>query len=131
MQLRKLTILAASLALCAGLNAGLFAAVPAAADPLAEVIQGTHRTADFKLRDQYRHPYETLTFFGIKPDMTVVELWPGGGWYTEILAPYLNEQGQYIAAGFDQDSTNSIWCGGGRRLRANWPPTPNYTARPR
>lgn len=116
MQLRKLTILAASLALCAGLNAGLFAAVPAAADPLAEVIQGTHRTADFKLRDQYRHPYETLTFFGIKPDMTVVELWPGGGWYTEILAPYLNEQGQYIAAGFDQDSTNSYMVRGRQAL---------------
>ncbi|UUZ56626.1 hypothetical protein LP419_16940 [Massilia sp. H-1] len=49
-------------------------------------------------RDAARHPYETLTFFGIKPGMTVVELSPGGGWYTEILAPYLSKSGKLIAA---------------------------------
>src|SRR3546814_6090312 len=48
--------------------------------------------------DRYRHPAETLGFFGIRPDMTVVEIWPGGGWYTEILAPYLAKSGTYYAA---------------------------------
>jgi len=67
---------------------------------LAEVIAGDHRTPEFAARDRYRHPRETLEFFGVKPDMTVVEVWPGGGWYTEILAPYLRERGTYYAAGF-------------------------------
>lgn len=56
-------------------------------------------------RDVYRHPYETLTFFGVRPDMTVVEVWPGGGWYVEILAPYLRDKGKYYAAHFPADST--------------------------
>jgi predicted methyltransferase len=51
-----------------------------------------------KARDQYRHPVETLSFFGIKPNDTVVEIWPGGGWYTEILAPYLRDNGKLIVA---------------------------------
>jgi predicted methyltransferase len=54
-------------------------------------------TAD-KARDRYRHPVETLTFFGIKPDMTVVEIWPGAGWYTEILAAFLKQHGKLYAA---------------------------------
>jgi predicted methyltransferase len=65
---------------------------------LKTVLQGSQRSAEFVKRDVYRHPYETLNFFGIRPDMTVVELSPGGGWYTEILAPYLRDKGQYIAA---------------------------------
>ncbi|MCG9714272.1 methyltransferase [Shewanella insulae] len=52
-------------------------------------------------RDQYRHPGETLSFFGVKPSDTLVELWPGGRWYAEILAPYLAKEGHYIAANFD------------------------------
>jgi len=63
-------------------------------------IAGPWRTAD-RARDEWRHPLETLRFFGLQPAMTVVEFWPGGGWYTEILAPYLHEgKGQYYAAGF-------------------------------
>lgn len=73
----------------------------AAADPLAAAVAASHREDAAKARDQYRHPYETLKFFGIHPDMTVVEVWPGGGWYTDILAPYLKAEGRYIAAGFD------------------------------
>jgi predicted methyltransferase len=65
---------------------------------IEESVMGDQRTAEFKLRDQYRHPIETLNFFGIKRDMTVVEIWPSGGWYTEILAPYLSENGKYIMA---------------------------------
>jgi predicted methyltransferase len=49
-------------------------------------------------RDRYQHPKETLNFFGISPEMTVVEVSPGAGYYTEILAPYLAEKGQYVMA---------------------------------
>ena len=54
---------------------------------LKTVIDGAHRAEADKVRDKYRHPLETLTWFGIKDNMTVVEIWPGGGWYTDILAP--------------------------------------------
>src|SRR5690349_4007842 len=67
-------------------------------DALKAAIAGEHRSAS-AARDTWRHPYETLTFFGIKPTMMVVELVPGGGWYTEILAPYLRDKGKYIGAG--------------------------------
>lgn len=57
--------------------------------------------AQHKARDAARHPMETLRFFGLQPRMTVVEFWPGSGWWTEILAPYLAEGGgKYVAAGF-------------------------------
>tara|TARA_R110002049_G_scaffold294179_1_gene480690 strand:- start:1189 stop:1968 length:780 start_codon:yes stop_codon:yes gene_type:complete len=70
---------------------------------LSEFINGEHRSEINKQRDVYRHPSETLTFFQIKPEMSVVEVWPGKGWYTEILAPYLKAGGgQFIAAGFPQ-----------------------------
>ena len=63
-------------------------------------IQGPWRAAD-RPRDIYRHPLETLRFFGLQPMMTVVEFWPGSGWYAEILAPYLNKgEGEYYGAGF-------------------------------
>ncbi|MBB3763342.1 class I SAM-dependent methyltransferase [Sphingomicrobium lutaoense] len=62
-------------------------------DALAAAIASPHRDPDNVARDQYRHPAETLEFFGVKPDDMVVEIWPGGGWYTEILAPYLAEEG--------------------------------------
>lgn len=65
---------------------------------LREVIAGSHRTAAFRQRDAARHPYETLRFFGLAPTQQVVELSPGGGWYTEILAPYLREQGRLFLA---------------------------------
>lgn len=65
---------------------------------LLAVIDGGHRSVENKARDRYRHPAETLGFFDIRDDMTVVELWPFGGWYTEILAPYLRERGRYYAA---------------------------------
>lgn len=62
---------------------------------------GNWRSATDKARDVWRHPIETLRFFGLQPKMTVVEFWPGGGWYTEILAPYLNKGGGTLyLAGF-------------------------------
>ena len=63
-------------------------------------IQGPWRAAD-RPRDIYRHPLETLRFFGLQPALHVVEFWPGSGWYTEILAPYLAKgDGEYYGAGF-------------------------------
>ena len=73
---------------------------------LEAAINSNERSPANKARDQYRHPLETLTFFGIKPDMTVVELWPFGGWYTEILAPYLRDKGKLYDAAMDPDSSN-------------------------
>lgn len=61
--------------------------------PLDAAVGASSRSAANIARDRYRHPRETLAFFGVKPSDTVVELWPGGGWYTEILAPYLASDG--------------------------------------
>ncbi len=63
-----------------------------------------YRTNKEMARDTYRHPKETLKFFGVKPTDTVVEIWPGGGWYTQILAPALKGNGQYVAAHWPKDS---------------------------
>jgi predicted methyltransferase len=65
---------------------------------LQKAVAGDWRSAAHKARDQYRHPTETLEFFGLKPDMTVIELAPGGGWYTEILAPVLHDHGHLLEA---------------------------------
>ena len=59
-----------------------------------------------KARDVHRHPYETLSFFDVKADSTVVEISPGGGWYSEILAPLLKEKGKYYAAHQPADATS-------------------------
>jgi predicted methyltransferase len=77
------------------------AAAPTTDSALATALAGEHRSPENRARDVYRHPRETLEFFGIRPDMTVVEIWPSGGWYTEILAPYLRDRGRYIAAHYD------------------------------
>jgi len=63
-----------------------------------EAVAGPQRSAQERARDIYRHPVETLEFFGVRSDMTVVELWPGGGWYTAILAPLLHERGKLVVA---------------------------------
>jgi predicted methyltransferase len=74
---------------------------PAPEGSLEWAVAGAWRVHD-RARDQWRHPVETLTFFGIQPQMHVVEMWPGVGWYTEILAPYLNRGGgRLYAAGFE------------------------------
>jgi predicted methyltransferase len=64
-------------------------------EALAKAVAGAHRSVNFVERDKYRKPQQELEFFGIKPDMTVVEVSPGGGYWTEILAPYLKEKGTY------------------------------------
>ncbi len=83
---------------------------------LAAAIAGAHRSAANRARDGARHPYETLRFFGIQPQHSVVELTPGAGWYTEILAPYLRAKGRLYEAHFARDSESE----GRRRARANF-----------
>ncbi len=61
-------------------------------------LSGEHRSEKNHARDVYRHPQETLSFFGIAPGMTVMEISPGGGWYTEVLAPLMKDNGSLIAA---------------------------------
>jgi len=74
------------------------------ADVLAERLQaaiaGEHRDPANRVRDQHRHPQEVLAFFGLTPRSTVVEIWPSAGWWTELLAPVLQPEGRYYAAGF-------------------------------
>lgn len=65
---------------------------------IAAAVGAATRTEANRARDRYRHPRETLGFFGVEPDDTLVEIWPGGGWYTEILAPLVRENGTYYAA---------------------------------
>ena len=65
---------------------------------LEAAVAAPHRSAANRARDVYRHPVQTLAFFGVKPTDTVVEIWPGGGWYTEILAPYLAARGTLTVA---------------------------------
>lgn len=88
----------------AGMAAGLQPSASWAETPpdteqaLQAEIDGPQRTPAYRLRDTYRHPLQTLDFFGIRPDMTVIEVLPGGGWYTEILAPFLRDHGSLVEA---------------------------------
>ncbi len=91
---------------CAAPKSGAESGAPqtdtATAAAIDAALSGAHRSDVNKARDVYRHPRETLTFFGLRQDMTVVELWPGaGGWYTEVLAPILKDKGTYYAAHVD------------------------------
>ena len=88
------------------LLAGSFLSSQAGAKPssLHRAIAGTQRSVAHKHRDKYRHPQQTLDFFEVKDNMTVVEVWPGEGWYTEILAPYLKDHGKLYAAHFSTDA---------------------------
>ena len=83
----------------ASLSSGVSDATTAA--KLQAALAGPHRDEAHRARDKYRHPLETLGFFGLRDDMTVVELWPGGGWYTEVLAPVLKQRGHLVVTSFD------------------------------
>ena len=109
--MRRIAALAAALTLAACAQTPKTDTPPAAeaspaaaeqpADPLAAAIAGNWRDPKNVARDRYRHPRETLTFFGLQPGQTVIEITPGAGWYSEILAPYLRGNGTYIAAVVD------------------------------
>ena len=68
------------------------------AQTLTSILAGDQRTEENRARDHYRHPKETLLFFGIRPQMKVMEVWPEPGWYTEVIAPLLRDRGVYYAA---------------------------------
>jgi predicted methyltransferase len=80
---------------------------PATDSALTGILASSARPAPEVARDRYRHPRETLEFFGLRPDMTVVELWPGGGWYTAVLAPLLADKGKLVAASMDPKDPNA------------------------
>jgi len=95
-------------ATCLLILGGAVAGLPAQAEMntstrmlVEAAISGDHRSAENKARDEYRKPLETLDFLGLESGMKVVEIWPGGGWYSEILAPVLKDDGQFYAAQFD------------------------------
>ena len=67
---------------------------------------GDHRSESNIARNSYRHPVGTLTFFGLQDGMTVMEIWPGNGWYTEVLAPVIRNHGQFIVASYDTKVPN-------------------------
>jgi predicted methyltransferase len=96
------------------LAVGMSAAAAAADSALTAAVADPARSANFVARDKARHPAEELTFFGIQPKMTVVELWPGGGYWTEIIGPYLGKSGTYYVAqqppgSAEADQTAAKW----------------------
>ena len=85
------------------LSAPSFAGPMSFPERVAASMNGDHRSEANKARNMYRHPVETLEFFGFEDGMTVLEIWPGGGWYTEILAPAIRGHGKLIVATWDPD----------------------------
>lgn len=83
---------------------------------LRAIVDGPHRSAANRARDGFRHPKETLSFFGLRPTSTVLEIGPGGGWYAEIIAPYVEAQGTYIAALDNPEGPRAKYRAGWERL---------------
>ena len=106
------TLALSTLALLGGLTGSAHAD-----DALKAAVAGSQRTPAFVARDVWRHPVETLSFMGITPSMTVVEISPGSGWYTEILAPYLRDKGQLILAASDPASSSEYSRRSAERLK--------------
>ena len=79
----------------------------ASADAISDAVTSDIRSDKAKVRDEYRNPQQTLRFFGLKPNMTVVEISPGGGWYADILYSVVKESGKYVAAHFYVDEETS------------------------
>lgn len=105
MSLRAAPFVMAALSFLTGSCALQPASDPGTAAALDQILASNHRSAANRARDSYRHPRETLQFFGLRRDMTVIEVWPGGGWYTEVLAPLLRERGRLFAAHLDPASS--------------------------
>jgi predicted methyltransferase len=114
-------------------------AVAVAPSPIAAQVAalqgGNWRDPANVARDRYRHPAQTLDFFGVRPDMTVLEIWPGGGWYTEILAPYLRARGHYVGVINDPakattDKRRDDWTAQNAKLRAKIAARPDVYGAP-
>lgn len=101
-------IMASMLVVMIGCSTRVFAAAPVSFDDaLTKALSGPQRTDKERARDVYRHPRETLEFFNVKPTDRVVEIEPGGGWYLAILAPYLMQNGSYLAVPYVSGSEKS------------------------
>jgi predicted methyltransferase len=104
--------LAGALVLCllvGGCAAGGGPRTGSTAAALDAVLAGDQRSESSRARDVYRHPKQTLLFFGLRQDSTVLEIWPGAeGWYTEIIAPLVNARGRYYAAQFEANPANAV-----------------------
>lgn len=87
------------------LTAALVLPLSSLADPIVDAANHAERSDERRIRDEFRHPQQTLRFFGVEQDMHVAEIWSGGGWYTDILAPLLAEKGQLYAAHFYLDDS--------------------------
>ncbi len=85
------------------------AALPDQPDARLDAVLAAERRAEDRARDAFRNPEETLEFFGVQPDMTVVEALPGGGWYSRVILPYLNEEGEYFAMTYPMDVLAEIF----------------------
>lgn len=94
------------------------AAPSAAQDHSVETVLAQPHRDDDRARDQYRHPAETLAFFGVESGMTVVEYGPGGGWYTRVLVPYIAPHGSYIAVDRDRGPVEEGTQGWGEQFSA-------------
>jgi predicted methyltransferase len=105
MKSRFATMLAPGLVALWGLSAGAMAEPASMAERLHDATLGDQRSDENMARDMYRHPWDTLEFLGMQPTMTVIEIWPGSGWYTEILAPALRGTGKLVVASFGEDSS--------------------------
>ena len=98
----------AAVAAIAVLASPIIAAPAKPSKDVQAAVAAPNRSEANKLRDQYRHPAETLAFFGLKPTQTIVEIWPGGGWYTEILAPFTKDKGRLIVVSPEGRATEGI-----------------------
>jgi predicted methyltransferase len=106
--LRAALVVVVSAALVGGGCAAKYSSRQTTSLKLDELIAGPQRAAPNRARDVYRHPKETLLFFGLRPEMSVIEIWPDpSGWYTEIIAPLVRENGKYYAAVLDAAPGNA------------------------
>jgi len=123
-------VLAATLAAGCAAQRSAAPAGPDAATLLDAAIAGDHRAPTNVARDVWRHPRDTLLFFGLQPDMAVMEVWPGsGGWYTEILAPVLHDRGRLVAASWDPAMDNRFVQDGLKAYRAKLDARPDVYGR--
>jgi predicted methyltransferase len=96
--LHKCALAAVAIALVAAGCASATNTQETTAQSLDRILTDAHRPAADRARDVYRHPKESLLFFGLRPQMQVAEIWPEPGWYTEVIAPLVKDQGKYYAA---------------------------------
>ena len=99
-----------ALAMLAGIllivGCGMTTSPRATAQALDNILAAPHRSEADRVQDLYRHPKDTLLFFGIRPEMSVLEVWPEPGWYTDIIAPLVRDRGKYYAAVIEPDPTS-------------------------